>query len=214
MTNNPFALTALLALLAASCATGAGGGAADPVVQAGLAANASFARERFVEKGLQAIEAAAREGREVRRLLVSAFVPGDLPAFELEKKRDGTVTLALARGGAVMQRIAVPAETWARLAALDAEVYAPPPPRAPVMAANRTVSCHGTGAMFESASRGTVRSAGAHQCANAVSPFNAARREAMTILVDLALAARPGCGRKPGEDVDWPLSRCFAPTAG
>jgi hypothetical protein len=209
MTTRLSALLPFLAVLAAGCAA-TGGGAADPALTAAMASNAAFGRAQFIAKGLQPIEAAAGEGREVRRLLVSAFVPGDMPALELEKGAGGAVTLALARGGAVMQRVPVSRETWARLKALDAAVYAPPPPRPAVPGEVRGTSCHGTAALFESASRGTVRSASASHCAGSALPFNAARLEAMTTLVDLALAARPGCGRSPGEDVAWPLSRCFA----
>ena len=208
------------AVLAASCATGKAGDnnpvaeANDPVIEAALASNAEFGRTRFIEKGLQPIEEAARDGREVRRILVRAWVPGDLPALELEKLPDGSVTLALARGGAVEKRVPVPAGTWARFAALDAGVYAPPPPRAPVSESARSASCHGTGALFESASGGVVRSASADQCVNASSPFNEARRETMNTLVDLALAAQPGCERKLDESMEWLLSRCFGAPHG
>ena len=212
MRGKPSILLPLLALLTAGCA--ANGGGADPILAQALASNAQFGRAKFIEKGLQPIEEAARAGRDVRRVLVSDFVPGDLPALELERMHDGSVTLAVARGGAVVQRIAVPAATWARLTALDAGVYAPPPPRQVVPEEARSASCHGTGALFESAGNGRVRSASAHQCVGSVSPFNEARVEAMTMLVDLALAARPGCGRERGEAVGWPLSRCFAPPAG
>ncbi|HEY0149127.1 MAG TPA: hypothetical protein VGB70_08975 [Allosphingosinicella sp.] len=205
-------LPLLLALPLASCAA-TGRTAADPVLAKGVAANADFARTRFIEKGLQPIEAAAREGRELRRVLVSAFVPGDLPALELERSPDGTVTLNIARAGVVEQRIAVAPETWKRIAALDDSVFEAPPPRVPTPEGARSASCHGIGAFFESSSRGKVRQASARQCAGSVSPFNSARLQVMNTLVDLALAARPGCGREPGEEADWPLSRCFAPPA-
>ena len=199
-------LAGLFVLLANCTSTGDGN---DPAFQASLAKEAQFRREGFIDAGFPAIEKVAASGREVRRLLLTGFLPGRPPVMELERFRDGSVTLLL-KHGSTQSRHAVPAALWNEIVALDAGVYEVPRPLPPLPAGWVPMNCHGTIAYFEASTRGAVKSAGAMDCPRALSPVNEARRKAVAALTRTALSTRAGCETGEVRDPGMALVLCFA----
>jgi len=184
--------------------------AARRTFETALVRDAEFRRKQFVEAGLPPIEAVAAERRQVRRLMARVWLPGAPPAMEIERRRNGSVTLLLTRKGYPDQRHNLPRSAWAEITRFDRAVferprYVPRPPGPPPYA-----SCHGTLAYFEAADRGRVRTAGANQCADALVRFNAGQRAALAAFVRHALATQPAC-KLPGphELPEDALAKCF-----
>lgn len=168
---------------------------------------------RFGAAGFEPLGLAQVQGREVRRLIVEPWLPGDRPGIEIERLRDGSVALRLIRPGKPPETHALPAARWAEVEALDDAVFAAPV-RDPA-ASERAGACHGTRAWFQAAGAGGERSASPWECPGGVYAMTPARGAAIDLYVRLALSTQPGCApaERP-ERSDYAFQNCFVRPQG
>lgn len=182
----------------------------EPSFRRGIAENAAYRREQFIAAGLMPIEEVARKRRDVRRLLVSVWLPGSPPVMEIERHRNNSVTLILTWPHKRAARHSLPASVWKKLTALDDAVFARPPydlsriGRRPA----GVVSCHGDTADFEASVKGRVQTAGAGQCFPRLESFDAAKLSAVAVFVRAAISTRPDCAMGDSAPADA-LVKCF-----
>lgn len=175
-----------------------------------IADNATYHRERFIAAGLMPIEEAAKKERNVRRLLVSVWLPGRPPVIEIERQSDGSVTLLLTWQNEPSERHPLEASVWRDLTALDSAVFATPEydlsriGRSP----EGSYGCHGDTAAFEASIEGRVQTAGASQCLPRIESFDDAKLSAIALFSRVAIASRPGCTTDDTRPADA-LVKCF-----
>ena len=177
------------------------------------ALQAASGDQGFITTAVTPIEVVAREGRELRRYRPHSFVPIELPAIEIERHRDRTVTLLLIWRSRPAERHKIPETIWRELTALDHVVFArqthePFPVQKDV---SRVVACHGESADFEAATAGRVRTVSASECFSVIERLDAARLAAIGIFVKAAATTRPGC-TYDGSKLASILMKCFPPT--
>ena len=175
-----------------------------------IADNATYHRERFIEAGLMPIEEAAKKGRNVRRLLVSVWIPGRPPVMEIERQSDGSVTLLLTWQDKPSERHPLDASVWKDLMALDKAVFATPkydlnqigkPPEG-------VYGCHGDTAAFEASIDGRVQTAAASQCLPRMESFDDAKRSVIALFSKVAITTQPGCTTDDARPAEA-LIHCF-----
>lgn len=169
-------------------------------------------REAFIERalaqsGLPPVTHEETLGHDVRQVVLrDPYGMFALPGLSLERRGDGTVFFTLHFRDWQEPPVEVPRATWEELAAMEAEVFAPPPPREPrdpdAPPPPPPPICHGWGATM--AGTGDIF-ASWHQCAGG----DEARRGYAAIFAELALSTRPDCENDDDEPF-FPFMRCFS----
>lgn len=179
--------------------------------EAGLASNREYREKLFAEAGFRPLDALAAEGREVRRMLLSIWLPGSRPGVEIERRRDGTAFMTLVHKDKPKESFPLPAGSWEVLTAGEEAAFAKPDYE--TASAKKMppgiVSCHGNAVHFQAAGRAGVRSAGAQQCRDGIEYFTPAKKAYLERFIRLAMATRPECQADPRTPIEDAFARCF-----
>lgn len=169
-------------------------------------ADIAFNHRQFDDAGFIPIAEFQAGNREVRRLIVRdpyGFLP--IPGVEIEKRRNGTVTMRLQYREWRTEPEPIDAAAWSRLVARDKDMFAPREFRsAPAVDPSRPPPvCHGWQLIVQS-SNGEAGSW--WECQDGAGP----RADYVRAFIDIALAARPACPRET--DNRWAFQKCFGET--
>jgi len=165
----------------------------------------------FTRAGFPPIEEVQANGRQIRRLLLTdPYMMSAVPGIEVERHRDGHVTLRLQYFAWSGDSVSIDQVAWDALAAIEQEAFAAPayspepvsqraspPPPAPAI-------CHGWGLWLQAS---VERRAVWSQCGGRGGPIVDYAMQMLT----LAMATRPNC-RFERENPFASFSRCFSPT--
>jgi len=180
----------------------------------------AFTQSRLMEHGLIPLSPLQTQRREVRQaVFIDPYMMMRLPAVEIERRRDGVVTLVVRGPNRVLEPVALPSSAWTELMRSEQanpDVFAAFGPyrtwKKRVQAAHRSTEpmpppppiCHGWGVTIGATGREGVRFGGASDCGG-----DRKKMAHAALYARLAVSTRPACVFKP-DNPFWSFRDCFA----
>ena len=180
----------------------------------------AFTQSRLMEHGLTPLWTLQTQRRQVRQAIFSdPYMMMRLPAVEIERRRDGVVTLVVRGPNRVLEPVVLPPSAWAEL--MQSEQANPDvfgsfgsyeTWKKRVKAAQRSTEpmphpppiCHAWGVTIGSTGREGVRFGGAGGCGG-----DREKMAHVALYARLAVSTRPACVFKP-DNPFWSFRDCFA----
>lgn len=186
------------------------------IYEKGQAAQKRFEQRLFEEAGFRPLDSYASTGRAViRALFEGPYMMLPMPGFEIERARNGKITLTVIGRAGQRTSTPMPASTWTQLVSKQGSLFKPrpyvpwDPPKADEAPEPAPPICHGWEVRFGKTDKTGVGSGSWGTCSGDDQPGSAYAKE----IARVAVSARPSC-RFEAASPFKSFADCFSPPYG